>query len=70
MKIMDEKTKKQMDEWIEWSELSQKAQRKNFDYQERWHGWRSPVGLNLGFAFFGLGVLFISLAVAAIMNSN
>ena len=39
---------------------------KNFDYQERWHGWRSPVGLSMGFAFFGLGLLFIGLAVAAV----
>ena len=70
MKIMDEKTQKQMDEWVEWTELRNKTQRKNFDYQERWHGWRSPVGLNLGFALFGLGVLFISMAVAAIMNAN
>lgn len=70
MKIMDDKTKQAIDEWIEWSELSQKAQRKNFDYQERWHGWRSPVGLNLGFALFGLGILFISFAIAAVMNAN
>ena len=66
MKIMDEKMKKQFDEWIEVSDLMQRAQRKNFDYQERWHGWRSPVGLSMGFAFCGLGLLFIGLAVAAV----
>lgn len=66
MKIMDEKMKKQFDEWIEVSDLMQRAQRKNFDYQERWHGWRSPVGLSMGFAFFGLGLLFIGLAAAAV----
>ena len=58
--------KKQFDEWIEVSDLMQRAQRKKFDYQERWHGWRSPVGQSMGFAFLGLGLLFIGLAVAAV----
>lgn len=36
--------------------------RRGFDYQERWHGWGSPVGLSLGFAITALGLVFISIA--------
>ena len=42
--------------------------RKNFDYQERWHGFGSPVGNGLGFVLFGLGLLFISVAVYVFMH--
>lgn len=56
------KQDKAMQDWAEWSAQRDKAQRTKFDYQERWHGWRSPVGLGLGFALVALGVLFLSLA--------
>lgn len=36
--------------------------RKNFDYQERWHGFGSPVGLGIGVALGGLGLLFLAVA--------
>lgn len=36
--------------------------RRGFDYQERWHGWGSPVGLSLGFAITAFGLLLLSLA--------
>lgn len=37
--------------------------RKGFDYQERWHGFGSPVGLGIGAATAGLGLLFVAAAV-------
>lgn len=37
--------------------------RKSFDYQERWHGFGSPVGNGIGFALFGLGLLLIAGAI-------
>lgn len=37
--------------------------RKGFDYQERWHGFGSPVGLGLGLVCLGLFFLLTSLAV-------
>jgi hypothetical protein len=36
--------------------------RKGFDYQERWHGFGSPVGLGIGLVCIGATVLLISLA--------
>ncbi len=64
--MKEEKKLKQdqaMQEWLEWTELRDKAQRTKFDYQERWHGWRSPVGLGIGFALFSLSVMLLSSAV-------
>lgn len=37
--------------------------RKGFDYQERWHGFGSPVGLGIGLVCIGLFLLFLSIAV-------
>jgi len=37
--------------------------RREFDYQERWHGWKSPVGL-------GLFILLCGLTVAALNISS
>lgn len=33
-------------------QLKDRSARRQFDYQERWHGWASPVGLGL----FGLAI--------------
>lgn len=46
----------------DWVELRDAWIRKRFDYQERWHGWRSPVGLGIGFVMLALGVLLLSVA--------
>lgn len=62
------KREQQYEEWVEWGALRDRAQRTKFDYQERWHGWRSPVGLNLGFALFALGVLLLSWAFAPLFS--
>lgn len=62
---MDDKTAKQIRELEETAEVMaavRKLKRKNFDYQERWHGFASPVGLGIGFALVGLGTLFFALA--------
>ncbi|MDB5161209.1 MAG: hypothetical protein JWO96_589 [Candidatus Saccharibacteria bacterium] len=37
--------------------------RKGFDYQERWHGFGSPVGLGIGLVCLGAFCLLISLAI-------
>ncbi len=37
-------------------------QRKGFDYQERWHGFGSPVGLGIGLALIGVFLLLLSLS--------
>jgi hypothetical protein len=60
---MNEKTKdKGIQEMTEWAELRDSWTRKRFDYQERWHGWRSPVGLGLGFLLSSTALFLISLA--------
>ena len=45
-------------------DLVRSLRRRNFDYQERWHGWGSPVGLGLGFALVCLGAFLITAAFA------
>lgn len=49
----------QMTDWVE---LRDSWTRKRFDYQERWHGWRSPFGLGLGFVLLCAGLFLLSLA--------
>ena len=56
------KTKRQLAESLEFAKWRDAFQRKNFDYQERWHGWQSPIGLGAGFAAVCLGLYFLSLA--------
>jgi hypothetical protein len=36
--------------------------RKGFDYQERWHGFASPVGLGIGLVCLGAFAFLVSLA--------
>ena len=36
--------------------------RKGFDYQERWHGFGSPVGLGIGLVSVGVFLLLLSLS--------
>jgi hypothetical protein len=45
----EEKKQKKYQEMSDWVETRDAWTRKRFDYQERWHGWRSPVGLGIGF---------------------
>lgn len=33
------------------------------EIQQRWHGWGSPVGLGLGFAFVAAGLAALAAAV-------
>ena len=56
------KTQRQLAESLEFAKWRDAFQRKNFDYQERWHGWQSPVGLGLGSATICVGLYFLSLA--------
>lgn len=47
---------------LEYSKWRDAFQRKNFDYQERWHGWQSPIGLGVGTLAVCAGLYFLSLA--------
>lgn len=58
----EEKKQKQYKEMADWVETRDAWTRKRFDYQERWHGWRSPVGLGLGFLLSSTALFLISLA--------
>ena len=58
----EQKKAEQIQEMTEWAELRDSWTRKRFDYQERWHGWASPVGLGLGFVFLSAGLLLLSWA--------
>jgi hypothetical protein len=51
-----------LQEMTDWVELKDSWRRKRFDYQERWHGWLSPVGLGIGTLLFCASVLLLSLA--------
>jgi len=53
-----QKQQKQYQEMAEWVETKDAWTRKRFDYQERWHGWQSPVGLGIG-AFLAAASLFL-----------
>lgn len=37
--------------------------RKGFDYQERWHGFGSPVGLGIGLVSIGAFLVLLALAI-------
>ena len=60
----EEKKAKNIQEMTDWVELRDSWTRKRFDYQERWHGSRSPVGLGIGFALLCGGLFLVSLAWA------
>jgi hypothetical protein len=60
----EEKKQQKYQEMAEWVETRDAWTRKRFDYQERWHGWRSPVGLAIGFFLTTAGVFLLSLAWA------
>ena len=53
----------QMTEALEYAKWRDSFQRKNFDYQERWHGWQSPVGLGVGILATCAGLYLLSLAI-------
>ena len=66
---MDEQKKaEKIQEMNDWVELRDSWTRKRFDYQERWHGWRSPVGLGLGFVLLAAGSYLLSLAWVNLFN--
>jgi hypothetical protein len=58
----EQKKDKNIQEMSDWVELRDSWTRKRFDYQERWHGWQSPVGLGLGFVLLTAGLFLLSLA--------
>jgi hypothetical protein len=57
-----QKQQKQYQEMADWVETKDAWTRKRFDYQERWHGWRSPVGLGIGFFLSSAAVFLLSVA--------
>jgi hypothetical protein len=61
-----EESKAQLEDAVATRQMLDKMRRKGFDYQERWHGFGSPVGLGLGFAFTGLGCYFLALAITTL----
>jgi hypothetical protein len=58
----EEKKAEYIQEMNDWVQLRDSWTRKRFDYQERWHGWRSPLGLGLGFTLVSGGIFLLSLA--------
>ena len=64
----EEKKAKNIQEMTDWVELRDSWTRKRFDYQERWHGWRSPVGLGIGFVLLCAGFFLASLALANLIR--
>jgi hypothetical protein len=58
----EQKQAEKFKEMTDWVELKDSWQRKRFDFQERWHGWRSPFGLGLGFVLLCAGLFLLSLA--------
>ena len=58
-----EKLRRQAEEMAQWAEIRDATTRKRFDYQERWHGWRSPVGLGIGILLLSLSVFLLSFAL-------
>ncbi|WP_296648665.1 hypothetical protein [Rhodoluna sp.] len=65
-KLKHEESKRQLEEYAEVRPLLDKMRRKSFDYQERWHGFGSPVGLGIGFALLGIGAFFFALAITTL----
>ncbi len=47
-------------------ESSSSETRRAFDYQERWHGWGSPVGLGV-FLVSAAGAVFLFFAGTALL---
>jgi hypothetical protein len=60
--MKEEKKSKNIQEMNDWVQLRDSWTRKRFDYQERWHGWQSPVGLGLGAVLFCAALFLLSLA--------
>ncbi|MEO0060920.1 MAG: hypothetical protein RL343_538 [Actinomycetota bacterium] len=58
----EQKKQQKYQEMSEWVETRDSWTRKRFDYQERWHGWASPVGLGLGFVLSSAAIFLLSLA--------
>ena len=58
----EQKKNKGIQEMTEWVELKDSWTRKRFDYQERWHGWQSPVGLGIGAVLSAASLFLVSLA--------
>ena len=58
----EQKKQKQYQEMADWVETKDAWTRKRFDYQERWHGWQSPVGLGIGAVLSAASIFLVSLA--------
>lgn len=58
----EEKKQKKYQEMSDWVETKDSWTRKRFDYQERWHGWQSPVGLGILAFLSSAAVFLLSLA--------
>ncbi len=58
----ESKIEEQMAKALEYSKWKDAFQRTKFDYQERWHGWESPVGLGIGVLTVCAGLYLLSLA--------
>ena len=43
------------------------AARREFDYQERWHGWKSPVGLGLFILMLGLTIALLNASTSTFL---
>jgi hypothetical protein len=43
---------------------SKVAGRREFDYQERWHGWKSPVGLGLFILLCGITIALLNISTS------
>jgi len=64
----EEQKNKGIQEMSDWVELKDSWRRKRFDYQERWHGWMSPLGLGLGFILLCGGLLLLSIAYTNLLR--
>ena len=58
----ESKLERQMAEALDYAKWRDAFQRKNFDYQERWHGWNSPIGLGGLVLASSIALYFLSLA--------
>jgi hypothetical protein len=49
---------------------SKVAGRREFDYQERWRGWKSPVGLGLFILLCGITIALLNISTSFVVSLN